>query len=160
MPSLSRLLLRPPIPANHSMVTTSCEPPVLRGIPLLKEKLHARLRRPGPASPVVLVKPPPLSEVSEACDLTSHLCPQISIAQGQHGEQGQTRRTCHGSTPRPTRRKSQLQYANIRKEQNHRICAFIRMLHGTELLSYTCNVMRQSSAVYKTLPSTFAQALP
>ena len=73
---------------------------------------------------------------------------------------GQTRRTCHGSTPRPTRRKSQLQYANIRKEQNHTICAFIRMLHGTELLSYTCNVMRQSSAVYKTLPSTFAQALP
>ena len=73
---------------------------------------------------------------------------------------GQTRRTCHGSAPRPTKRKSQLQYDNFRKEQNHRICAFIRMLHGAELLSYTCNVMRQSSAVYKKLPSTFAQTLP
>ena len=72
---------------------------------------------------------------------------------------GQSRRTCHGSAPRPTKRKSQLQYDNFRKEQNHRICAFIRMLHGAELLSYTCNVMRQSSAVYKKLPGTFAQTL-
>ena len=53
----------------------------------------------------------------------------------------------------------ELQMAQVRN-CHMLISVLIIMLHGAQLLSYSCNVMPQSSAVFKKQPSTFAQTLP